>query len=93
MTHPREHGIGGRIAGIVLTGGFVPAPLLCKSLDDANVPVLLCEEDTYTVATRLRELVFKIQPEDTDKIEAAQDLIRSSVDIPTIIEELRSEGP
>jgi BioD-like phosphotransacetylase family protein len=44
------------------------------------------------VATRLKELRFKIRPADTDKIEAAKDLIRQSLDTAALLDAL-NEAP
>jgi len=68
------------VSGIVLTGGFEPPASILALLAAAGIPVVLCQEDTFTVASRLGDLQFKIRPEDTDKIEAAKDLVRQSVD-------------
>jgi len=78
---PTEPGPPKRVAGLILTGGFIPPPSIVSLLRVSGVPVLLCQGDTYSVASRLRDLVFKIRPEDTDKIEAAQALIRRHVDV------------
>ena len=75
-----ERGVYRPVSGIVLTGGFKPPASILALLEAAAIPVVLCQEDTYTVASRLGELQFKIRPEDTDKIEAAKDLVRQSVD-------------
>ena len=51
--------------------------------------MILCNEDTYSVATRLKELRFKIRPADTDKIEAAKNLIRAGIDTAALVEAIR----
>ena len=83
---PTEPGPPKRVAGLVLTGGFIPPPSIVSLLRVSGVPVLLCQGDTYSVASRLRDLVFKIRPEDTDKIEAAQALIRRHIDVKGLLD-------
>jgi len=85
---PTEPGPPKHVAGLVLTGGFIPPPSIVSLLRVSGVPVLLCQGDTYSVASRLRDLVFKIRPEDTDKIEAAQALIRQHVDVRQLLDAL-----
>lgn len=92
ITCPTETPNAGPISGLVLTGGFEPPASIIALLRAAEIPVLLCQEDTYTVASRLRELRFKIRPEDTDKIEAAKLLVRHSVEIEAITTALAEES-
>jgi len=85
---PTEPGPPKRVAGLILTGGFIPPPSIVSLLRVSGVPVLLCQGDTYSVASRLRDLVFKIRPEDTDKVEAAQTLIRRHIDVKELLDAL-----
>jgi len=80
------------VAGLVLTGGFKPPLSIMTLLEASGIPVVLCNEDTYSVATQLRELTFKIRPEDGDKIAEAKELIRASLDVPSLLAALREEG-
>jgi len=81
------------ISGLILTGGFEPPPSILFLLDTADMPVLLCEEDTYAVSAKLREMRFKIRPEDTDKIDAAKRVVRDALDIPALLETLHAAPP
>jgi hypothetical protein len=78
-----------RLAGFVLTGGLVPPKKVVDRLERSGLPVLLSEDDTYTTSSRITELVFKIETGDEDKIEAAQNLVRSYVDVNAILENIR----
>ena len=49
-------------------------------------PVLLHEDDSYTVATRVSNLVAKIQIQDTAKHQVAIDMVREHVDIDRLLE-------
>jgi hypothetical protein len=79
-------------AGMILTGGFEPPAEIMDVLRAAGLPVILCEEDTYTVAARLGNLRFKLRPEDTDKIDSAKALIRDSLPGSPLMELLASGG-
>jgi len=79
------------IAGIILTGGFIPPMAVMPMLKKSGLPVLLCKEDTYGVSARISQQVFKISPGDTEKIEAAQRVVRERVDVETILSKLRGD--
>jgi len=76
------------VSGLVLSGGFEPKSSLLALLGQAGVPVVLCAEDTYSVAKRLNEMHFKIRTEDTDKVETAKRLVRDSIDVEALVREL-----
>ncbi len=73
-----------QIAGLLLTGGFVPHLSIVNILCAVDVPVLLTEDDTATAAFKVRSLVPKITPRDVDKIEMAERIISSHVDVDCI---------
>lgn len=80
---------GVAVAGLVLTGSFRPDGTLMKLINESHLPVVLVKEDTYTIASRFRETVFKIRPEDERKISAAICLVAEYVDVEAIIEGLQ----
>jgi BioD-like phosphotransacetylase family protein len=78
------------VAGILLTGNISPPDSIIKLLDRAGLPVLVVEDDTYEAASKIRETVFKIQPADAAKIEAAEMLVQQYVDTDFIMSHLRT---
>ncbi|MFA5865193.1 MAG: AAA family ATPase [Phycisphaerae bacterium] len=72
------------IVGLVLTGGLIPHFTIVSLMKNSGLPVLLCKEDTYTVATRIKQMVIRILPEDADKIAHAKSLARQYVNIDAI---------
>jgi BioD-like phosphotransacetylase family protein len=80
------------VSGLILTGGFKPPPSILAILEASGLPVILCNDDTYTVATRLQEMRFKIRPADTDKIAEAKNLIHEGVDAAALLEALKAAG-
>ncbi|MBS3734575.1 MAG: AAA family ATPase [Phycisphaerae bacterium] len=76
----------GSVSGLILTGGIAPGAAVKRLIDDARLPVVLSDEDTYSVASRLRESVFKITPEDHDRIEQATRVIGEHVDVDRLVE-------
>jgi len=82
----------GPLSGLLLTGGFQPPGVVVTALKQAGIPVILCEEDTYTVASKLRSLQFKLRPEDTDKLDAAKTLIRESISVTSLMDVMEGKA-
>jgi len=78
------HGL--RISGVILTGGLMPTPKIVDLLKKSKMPVLLTDDDTYTIAAKLDHLICKIQKTDKDKIQEAAHLVKQYVDVKTILE-------
>lgn len=76
------------ITGMVLTGGITPQKNIYKLIKKSNIPVILVKEDTYTVGSRVHDLLVKINPQDKKKIQIAQDLVSQYVDVDYIHDNL-----
>ena len=70
-----------RVAGLVLTGGFVPADDLLAELRAAQVFTYLVATDTYRTAQAVDEILVKTHPSDTEKIATIIDLVGRSLDV------------
>jgi len=68
-------------AGMLLTGGLRPDAGVMRCIEDTPIPVVLIDQDSYSVATHVDNLRVKIQPEDTAKIEIACRLVQDHLDI------------
>ena len=79
---------GDCVAGILLTGGARPHQSILNLMARTPIPVILLEEDSYSVAAAVHALKVKIQPTDTKKIELAPRLIRDYVNIDRLIDRL-----
>ena len=73
------------VAGILLTGGARPSRKVMTVLAASGLPAVLCSEDTYSLAAKLREKVFKITPDDEERIEAAKRLINEYAAVDDIL--------
>ncbi len=86
------------IAGLLLTGGFKPAPQvqrLIEGLGSSSVPILSVDTDTYTTATNVNSVTGTLVPEDTRKMAAALGIVEASVSFDELQERLavtRSRG-
>ena len=76
------------VSGLVFTGGLRPDASVMGLLVRSGLPAIVCEKDTYTVAATLRQKVFKITPDDADRIGAAMCLVNEYVDIEGILDTL-----
>ncbi len=77
-----------KMAGIVLTGGIKPTNELLRALRNLKMPVLLAEDDSYVVASKVHDLIVKTRPADAEKISLIRDIIAKNVNVKKIIESL-----
>ncbi len=82
----RQENPGG---GLILTGGFDPHPMIEPLMKSSNIPILLSNEDTYTVSSRMKDLGFKIRSYDTDKVARLHELVGRYVDTELILNSLK----
>jgi BioD-like phosphotransacetylase family protein len=76
------------LAGIVLTENLRPNPAVLRIIEKAPFPVLLAEQDSYEVASRVINLNVKTRPADTEKISVIRDIIGENVDVNKILRAL-----
>lgn len=76
------------MAGIVLTGGLRPAESVLKVIRTMPIPVLLAQQDSYRVASKVHDLTVKTRPGDFEKISLIRDLVAKNVDVTKILESL-----
>ncbi len=77
-----------QLAGMVLTEKLTPANGVLRVIEQASFPVLLAEEDSYEVASRVHNLIVKTHAADTEKISVIRDLIAEHVDVNKILRAL-----
>ncbi len=74
--------------GLILTGGLTPDPTILDLLKKSNIPTLMTKEDTFTVSARMKDLAFKIQTFDRQKIKKTLPLVKNNVNIEYILKKL-----
>ena len=81
-----------RMAGLVLTSGIRPDPEVFQLVEGLreSLPILCVDEDTYTVASRLKHIHAGIKAEDTDKIQRALSLFERDADLDGILRQFRN---
>ena len=75
-----------RMAGIVLADALRPSPSLLKVIRSMPIPVLLTPEDSYSVASKVHDLIVKTRPSDAGKISLIRDIIAKNVNVQRIVE-------
>jgi hypothetical protein len=81
----QSHDAPGKVVGLILTGGLRPPEGIVTMLCESGLPVLLSTEDTFEVSAKIQNMGFKIQPDDTGKIEEAKRLVRENLDIDRLL--------
>lgn len=72
------------IAGIILTRNILPHPRLMEMIAKTRIPVVICSDDSYVVASKVNNMTVKTQPGDEDKIPIIKDLIIKNIDLKVI---------
>ncbi|NJK90849.1 MAG: hypothetical protein HC904_02830 [Blastochloris sp.] len=75
-----------KIAGVVLTQGYLPQPGLLKIMRNKQVPFISVKHDSFMVASQISQMSVKTEPGDTEKISLIQELIEANVNIERIIQ-------
>ena len=60
-------------------------------LAQTKIPVVICAEDSYEVASKVNKMTVKTQPEDQDKIPIIKDLITKNIDLSAILSAFDSQ--
>ncbi|MEI7542992.1 MAG: AAA family ATPase [bacterium] len=76
----------GEIAGMILTGGTAPHPSIMKLIEKSQIPTLLVKKDIYTTASCLHDLLVKVRPKDTKKIDKIVNIVSGYVDVDRMLD-------
>jgi phosphate acetyltransferase len=71
----------GAAIGILLTGGYLPRPEVLDGIRHAGMFAAAVDEDTYTVASEVHDLLVKTHPADVEKIELIKALVWEFLEI------------
>lgn len=77
----RAAGRGFGMAGVVLTCGIDPHPSVLELIRQTDLPVVLTQEDTFTTASRMSDLIVKIRAVDSGKISELERLTEKHLDV------------
>ncbi len=76
------------VSGLILTGGFRPSDKIMTIIKECHLPTILVQEDTYTAANTLHTTVFKLMPDDKERIDWTASLVGDNVDVDGIAKAL-----
>ena len=76
------------VSGIIFTSGIQPHKKIMNLVEHTKIPVLLVQDDSFNVATKINNMLVKLSSEDSEKIDKAKTLIENYVDIDGICEKL-----
>jgi BioD-like phosphotransacetylase family protein len=79
-------GHDGAAAGLVLTGGYQPRAAVLDAIRRADLFATLVTDDTYVVASEIHDLLVKIHPADSEKIELIKSLVAEHLVIDRILD-------
>jgi BioD-like phosphotransacetylase family protein len=80
-----------RLAGIVLTGNLAPSDTMLRTIRELPFPVLLAEDESYEVASRVHDIVVKTRSTDTEKIHLIRDIIARHVNVGRILKSVQED--
>lgn len=84
-----------KVAGIVLTGGFEPAPAIIKLIEglQAIVPIIAIKEGSFATAAKLSGIKAKITPDNIKKILRGINTFKKYLDIDALDEKIVTFKP
>ena len=62
-----------------------------EMISKTSIPVVLCSEDSYKVASKVNNMTVKTQPTDEDKIPIIKDLITKNIDLKAVLNAFDSQ--
>jgi phosphate acetyltransferase len=83
---PRRGAPGRAAIGLVLTGGYRPRDAVLAAIRQADLGAVLVEEDTYTIASGVHDLLVKTHAGDREKIELIKALVEGFLDVGRILD-------
>lgn len=73
------------ISAIIFTCGIRPHKKIMDLLKRTNIPLILVPQDSFTIASDINHMIFKLRAEDKDKISEIEFLIEKHVDVGRLI--------
>ena len=76
------------VSGIVFTCGKILHPRILELVKRTHIPMVLVEEDSFTIANKITNMLVKLRSNEPDKIKTVQNLVEEYVDVDGICERL-----
>lgn len=81
MSVPQGRSKGFEISGVVASYGKRPDQTIIDLFEKVGIPLILVEEDSFSVASKISTMVFKVRPGDTEKVSETELLIDKFIDV------------
>ncbi len=81
-----EAGPEGAAIGLVLTGGYEPGPEVVDAIREAGMFAAMVDDDTYTVASEVHDLLVKTHAADAEKIALIKALVWEHLQVDRFLE-------
>jgi BioD-like phosphotransacetylase family protein len=88
-----EAGPEGAAIGLVLTGGYEPGPEVVEAIREAGMFAALVDDDTYTVASEVHDLLVKTHAADAGKIALIKALVWEHLEMDRFLEAATEARP
>lgn len=72
------------VSAMIFTDGIPPHDKIMGLIRRSKIPAMLVEEDSFSVATRINNSIFKLRTEELEKIKTSQELVEQYVDVDRI---------
>ena len=82
---------GYHISGIIATYGKKPSREVIEVIKRVNIPLVLVQEDSFSTACKINNMIFKLRGEDKVKIKKIEALIEKYVDVKRIFNAVRNK--
>jgi hypothetical protein len=69
------------VSAIIFTCGIRPHRKIMELLKRTNIPLILVKDDSFSIASKINNLIFKLRSEDEGKIAKIESLTEKFVDI------------
>ncbi len=69
------------VAAMVFTEGIRPPYRIMDLVRRSGIPTMLVKEDSFSIATRINNSIFKLRKEEVEKIKTSQQLVEEYVDV------------
>jgi BioD-like phosphotransacetylase family protein len=76
------------LSALILTGNYYPDARVLGRAEELGVPVLLVSSDTFATVKEISSLTGRIRPNDTRKIDLANQMVEQYVDCDEILRKI-----
>ena len=74
--------------GVCITGDVMPHDTVLQLIARSQAPVIAIRQGTYDVASEISDVVGKMLPSDSEKIETGERLVKRAIDVDALLEVL-----